>query len=227
MLRIDIKGCIVSDDVAWIYDFFGMQYCCPKHVNDTISSAGGERLDIYINSGGGDIFAGSEIYSAIRSYSGDVNIHVVGIAASAASVIACAAQSDISPTAMMMVHNVSSCAEGDYHDMDKESEVLKKANETIANAYVMKSGMQMQDALAMMDKETWLSAHDAVSKGLIDKVSESQNLQLVASIGSGMLPKAVIDKMKNQRQEGKLYEAISYRKTQAKLNLLKIKGGVL
>ena len=225
-MRIDIKGCIVPNDDAWIYGYFGIDCCCPNDVNEHISKANGEKLDIYINSGGGDIFAGSEIYSAIREYGGEVKIHVVGLAASAASVIACAASSEISPTAMVMVHNVSSMAQGDYRDMEKESEILKKANETIANAYVSKTGMTIDDALKMMDNETWLSANDAVEKGLIDKIAESQNLKLVASYDSGMLPQYVINKMKEQRLEDS-NTVFLCKQTQAKLDLMKLKGRVL
>lgn len=224
-MRIDIKGCIVSNDDAWVYDYFEMEYCCPSDINEQIAKANGEKLDIYINSGGGDIFAGSEVYSAIREYGGEVNIHVVGLAASAASVIACAGSSDISPTAMLMVHNVSSTARGDYRDMDKESEILKKANETIANAYVTKTGMSMEEALQMMDGETWLSANDAVAKGLIDKLSESRNGKLVASYDSGLLPQSVINKMKDHRLEDS-NAVFLCKQTQAKLNLLKLKGRV-
>lgn len=225
-MRIDIKGCIVPNDDAWIYGYFGIDCCCPNDVNEHISKANGEKLDIYINSGGGDIFAGSEIYSAIREYGGEVKIHVVGLAASAASVIACAASSEISPTAMVMVHNVSSIARGDYRDLSKEGDILKKANETIANAYVAKTGMTLESALKMMDDETWLSANDAVAKGLIDKIAENQNVKLVASYDSGMLPQSVINRMKEQRLEDS--NAVFLRnQAQAKLDLEKLKGRVL
>ena len=226
MVRIDITGCIVPDEDAWIYEWFGMEYTSTADVKGKIQEANGAMVDIYINSGGGDIFAGSEIYSEIRSYPGPVKIHVTGLAASAASVIACAGESEISPTAMLMVHNVSCNASGDYHVMDKQSDILKKANETIAAAYVEKTGRAMQDALEMMDKETWLAATDAVEKGLIDKIAESKNVQLVASFNGGMLPRNVIEKMRNQRIEEKANaDFLCAKKTaQAKLNQLKLGG---
>ena len=200
-MKIDIKGAIVANDDAWIYDWFGETYTSPRNVIAALEEAKGEDVDIDINSGGGDVFAGSEIYSAIRSYPGTVNIHVVGIAASAASVIACAAKSDIAPTAQMMVHNVSTYAAGNYHDMDHASQMLKQANRAIAAAYVEKSGMSEKDA------ETWITAQDAVDYGLIDKIAGSQNsipdedasVRLAASVG-GMLPPSVIDKMQKRRQ---------------------------
>lgn len=224
MPDINIKGTIIPSDEAWIYDWLGIENVHPKVVHDAIAKANGEKLDVYINSGGGDIFAGSEIYEALRSYKGDVKIHVVGLAASAASVIACARESEIAPTAMVMVHNVSSYAEGDYRDMNHQAEVLEKANKTIANAYIAKTGMTEAEALAMMDKETWLTAQDAVDKKLCNCISKPQQnstttVQLAASYNSGLLPRNVIEKMMNDRVNDGLKA-----KTQAKLNLLKLGG---
>lgn len=221
-MDINIKGTVISSDEAWIYDYFGIESANPKAVNNAIAKANGEKLDVYINSGGGDIFAGSEIYEALRSYKGDVKIHVVGLAASAASVIACARESEIAPTAMMMVHNVSSYAEGDYRDMNHQAEVLEKANKIIAAAYVEKTGMAEAEALKMMDHETWLTAQDAVGKGLCNAISKPQQnstIQLAASYNSGMLPKSVIDKMRNQLSDEK-----QKKQAQTKLNLLKLGG---
>lgn len=228
-MRIDVKGTIVSNDDKWIYDWFEYDSTCPNDVQKSIDQANGEPLEVYINSGGGDIFAGSDIYSTLRSYRGEVNIHVVGVAASAASVIACAGSSDISPTAMVMVHNVLTIAQGDYHVMDKESGVLQTANKSIAAAYVAKTGMSEKEALTMMDQETWLTAQQAVDKGLIDKLAENQNLQLVAAYQTPILPRAVIDKIRNivktpSDQAGFLMPEKA--QAQAKLTLLKLRGGM-
>ena len=223
-MDVNIKGTIISSDEVQVYDYFGIENANPKAVNNAIAKANGEKLDVYINSGGGDIFAGSEIYEALRSYKGDVKIHVVGLAASAASVIACARESEIAPTAMMMVHNVSSYAEGDYRDMNHQAEVLEKANKIIAAAYVEKTGMAEAEALKMMDHETWLTAQDAVDKKLCNCISKPQQnstttVQLAASYNSGVLPRTVIDKIRNQLATDKLKA-----KSQTKLNLLKLGG---
>lgn len=224
-MRIDIKGPIISSNDKWIYEWFDMEATCPRDVTQAIEKANGEKLDIYINSGGGSVFDGSEIYAALREYSGQISIHVVGVAASAASVIACAGQSDIAPTAMLMVHNAAAYAEGDYHDMDKTSEILQKVNETVAAAYIAKSGMSMESALALMDDETWLSAKDAVEHGLIDKIAEPKSLQIVASKMSDMLPQSVVDKIKNTVKPPLDEAEIFVHKTaQAKLKLIEIGG---
>ncbi len=224
-MRIDVKGTIVSNDDKWIYEWFEMDATCPNDVNKLIDQANGEPLEVYINSGGGDIFAGSEIYSALRSYKGEVNIHVIGFAASVASVIACAGKSDIAPTAMVMVHNVSGRAQGDYRVMDKSSDVLQTADRSVAAAYMTKTGMSEAEALAMMEQETWLTAQQAVDKGLIDKIAENQNLKLVAAYQTPLIPQTVIDKVRNI-VKNPLNEAgiLTPEKAQAKLNLLKLGG---
>ena len=134
--KINIKGPIVSDSDAWIYEWFGIEATCPKMVDEAIEKANGEELEVIINSGGGSVFAGSEIYTALKSYAGNVVVRIVGLAASAASVIAMAGKKVLmSPTAQMMIHNVTTYADGDYRDMEHTAEILRNANDTIANAY--------------------------------------------------------------------------------------------
>lgn len=228
-MKINVKGAIVSNDDKWIYDCFEMDATSPRDVSTLIDQANGEKLDVYINSGGGDIFAGSEIYSALREYKGEVNIHIVGFAGSAASIIACAGQSDITPTGMFMYHNVSGGARGDYHAMDKSSEVLRTANRAISMAYQIKTGKSEKELLALMDKETWITAQEAVDQGFVDKIAESQNLRLVASAyTSPMLSQEVIDKIRNtvkNPQGENRADILLQKKAQAKLKLLNL-GGV-
>lgn len=220
-LKINVKGSIIPNGDKWIYDWLGIDATSPRDVSDALEKANGQPVDVYINSGGGDIFAGSEIYTALRGYAGKVSIHIVGLCASAASVIAMAGTSDMSPTAMMMVHNVSSYASGDYHDMDKQSDILQQANKTIAAAYVGKTGMSEDDALKLMDIETWLTAQQAVEKKLVDKVMFAGSPQLAASLGNGMIPRDTIEKIRNQVTNPQAEKQADF--LQAKLNLLKVK----
>lgn len=175
MAKIDIKGPIINDGDKWIYDWFGIPAVCPKDVNDVISTLKGEDLEVDINSGGGDVFAGSDIYTAIRSYKGNVIINCVGLAGSAASVILMAGKNKITPVGMVMIHNTSGSARGNYHDMDKSSEILQKANKSITNAYIEKTGMSQDELLALMDKETWMTADEAIQYGFVDEIMENQN----------------------------------------------------
>lgn len=224
-MKINIKGPIISSDDAWIYEWFGIEATSPKAVSKAIEEADGGPLDVEINSGGGSVFAGSEIYTALKSYAGNVTVRIVGLAASAASVIAMAGKKILmSPTAQLMIHNVSSYADGDYRDMEHTAEVLKNANETIANAYRIKTGMAQEELLGLMDKETWFAADKAKELGFIDAVMFEQP-QLVASKYSGMLPSEVIQKMRNSKINQQNPEPDNADFLMARLKLLKIKGG--
>lgn len=179
MARIDVKGDIVVNEYKEFYDWFGWDCTCPKDVNDIISAADkDEQIDVYINSGGGHVMAGQEIYSALRR-DNRVNIHIEGMACSAASIIAMAGHSDMSPVALLMIHNVSGGASGDYHDMEKAKNELKTMNEALANAYAEKTGMDRDKLLSLMDKETWLTANQCVELGFVDSIdtpAQSQSL---------------------------------------------------
>ncbi len=223
-MRIDILGPIIENDDKWVYDYFGMEATCPKDVNAALrNSPTGELIDVYINSYGGDVFCGSEIYSALREYKDRVKIHVVGLAGSAASVIACAATNDISPTAMLMIHNSATSCQGDYHAMDKASERLQQVNKAIASAYVAKTGMSEQEALELMDRESWITASQAVEYRLIDSIAgqelnkpaNSSQMQIVASLGN-IIPKENISKL------SALLKETDY--LNAQIEFLKLKG---
>lgn len=233
--KINVKGPIIPSNHQWIYDWLGMEAVSPKSINEQLEQANGEDLEVEINSGGGSVFAGSEIYTAIKSYKGNVIVKIVGLAASAASVIAMAGKKIVmSPTAQIMVHNVSTYAEGDHRDMEHTAEILKSANETIANAYRIKSGKSQEDLLKMMDEETWMTSKKAKEFGLIDEVMFEDETLLVASIDqSGMLPSEVINKIRNtikSPQENKAEFFMQERaqlKAQMQLDLLKLKGALI
>ncbi|MGI6079290.1 MAG: head maturation protease, ClpP-related, partial [Fastidiosipilaceae bacterium] len=197
-MKVKIKGPIISNSDAWIYEYFGIEATSPSMVEKAIEKANGEDLEVEINSGGGNVFAGSEIYTALRSYKGNVTVKIVGLAASAASVIAMAGKKVImSPTAQMMIHNVNSYAEGDYREMEHTAEILKSANDTIANAYRLKTGKTQKELLRLMDNETWMTAEKAKEHGFIDEIM-FEDLQLAASTSySGLLPPEVISKIRN------------------------------
>lgn len=220
MAKVNIKGPIVSDNDAWIYEWLGIKATCPKIVNDAIDKANGEDLEVIINSGGGSVFAASEIYTALKSYMGNVTVKIVGMAASAASVIAMAGKKVMmTPTGQMMIHNVTTYAEGDYRDMEHTADILKTANDTIANAYRLKSGKTQEELLALMDNETWMTAQKAKELGLIDEIM-FEDVQLAASTDySGLLPPEVINTVRNKLQGEKALKA-----AHAKLNFLKLKG---
>lgn len=197
MKRINIKGPIISNDDKWIYDWLDLESTAPKDITDQLPDDNSE-IEVLINSGGGDVYAGSEIYTELMSYAGTVTVKVVGIAASAASVIAMAGDKVLmSPTAQMMIHNVSSVAWGDHKDFEKSAEVLESHDKSIANAYLSRTNKSQEELLSLMDKETWMDAEAAVENGFADEMMFKQDApQLAASVNSTVLPRQAIEKLK-------------------------------
>lgn len=171
MAVVNIKGVIAPNDDQWIYDVLGMDAVSPNKVNTEIKNANGGDLEVLINSPGGEITSASEIYTTLKSYPGNVTVKIIGMAASAASVIAMAGKTVLmSPTAYFMIHNVSGNAHGDYNAMDHMSEVMKTANISISNAYRIKTGMSEDELLSLMDKESYFTPQKALSYGFIDGI---------------------------------------------------------
>ena len=181
---LKIKGDIVSNEWKKFYDWFGIECTVPKDVEAAIENLPkGDRLQVKINSGGGDVLAGQEIYSMLRKRT-DVDIEVESLAASAASVIAMAGHSTISPVGMIMIHDVSTYGvSGNHRDLSKQADILKKWDEELASAYVSKTGKSKEEILSMMDKETWLTAQRSVELGFIDSISEDNTVVTVNSLG--------------------------------------------
>ncbi|MEK5060489.1 peptidase [Paenibacillus sp. FSL H7-0326] len=226
---VNVKGVIVSDDEKWIYDWFDISATSPKSVADELKEANGEDVDVHINSGGGLVFAGSEIYSLLKSYSGKTNGKILGIAGSSASIAAMGCSHlAIAPTGQLMIHNAWTNASGDYRNLQHESDVLKNINASIANAYRLKTGLDEQEVLDMMDKETWFTAQLAVEKGFADEIMFDTQKQLAASLNTyGLLPAEVLEKMRTHLNSSKLIQdSSSEQKYKAKLNFLKLRGAV-
>ncbi len=194
-MRVNVKGAIVPNNDKWIYDMLDMEATSPKDVVDALPS-NEEDIEVIINSGGGDVFSGSEIYTALKEHSGNVDVKVVGVAASAASVIAMAGNSvQMSPTSQMMIHNASSIAMGDNREMQTAYNMLTTANKAVANAYIAKTGKSEQEIVDLMNDETWFSADTAVEQGFADsKMFDESAPRLVANSGQ-MLSNEAINKV--------------------------------
>lgn len=195
--KINVKGPIISNDDKWIYDWLDMDATCPSDISAMVEDAGNEGLLVNINSPGGDVYSASEIYTELKAHQGDVEVRIVGVAASAASVIAMAGKTvKVAPTAQIMIHNAGTVVRGDHRVMDKASDYLKKVNQSISNAYHLKTGLAEEDLLSLMAEETWMTAEEAKEKGFADEIMfEEEGLRAVAS-GAGALPVSAIDKIR-------------------------------
>lgn len=197
-MKIKLNGTVIDGDDAFIYEWLDIPYISSSKLSNLPTN--GEDLEIELNSYGGSVFAGSEIYTILKSYPGKVTITVTGIAASAASVIAMAADVvKISPTAQLMLHNAWTTVRGNAYDFEKEAEVLRGVNESIANAYMLKTGKSKDELLAIMEKESWFTAEKAIEIGLADEMLFQEEIQpqdIAANIGGG-LPHQAVEKIAN------------------------------
>ena len=127
------------------------------------------NITVWINSNGGEVFAASVIYTALKAHKGKVTVKVDGTAISAASVIAMAGDKILmSPTSVMMIHNPLTYAEGEVKDMQKAIDILTEVKESILNAYTKKTGLSKEVISAYMDEEKWMSADTAIELGFAD-----------------------------------------------------------
>ena len=199
MATVDVRGDIVSNDDRWIYDWLEWDATSPKDIKTALDNLPpGEKLTVLVNEGGGEVIAGQEIYSMLKGRN-DVEIQIQSMAGSAASVIAMANRSEISPVAMIMIHNVSmSGASGDYHDMQKNAEILKQMNTALASSYVSKTGKSQEEILKLMDHETWLTANQALEMGFVDAISQS-----VPVMTNGIMGMRLTDEIRKKVQDEK------------------------
>lgn len=142
----------------------------PQLFKDELNSGQGD-ITVWINSPGGDVFAAAQIYNMLKEYAGNVTVRIDSLAASAASVIAMAGNTvEMSPVAMMMIHNPSTIAFGDAKDMQKAIGMLAEVKESILNAYEAKTGLNRVKLSHMMDDESWFNAKKALELGFADTI---------------------------------------------------------
>ena len=206
-MAIEIKNSIVSDVVGTLYDKMGVSdYTSPKKVKAQLKDcAFSNDLIVNVSSGGGDVFAASEIYTMLRDSGKKVTVNIQGLAASAASVISMAGDTvRISPTAQIMIHKASNGIQGNADGMSHNANVLDGIDKSIAAAYVAKTGMKESDLIQMMSNETWLTAKDAVDKGFADEImfdDEANNRNYQNSAFGTVITDAVATQFLNSIQQ--------------------------
>lgn len=142
----------------------------PQSFRDELYAEEGD-ITLWLNSPGGNVFAAAEIYTMLRDYPRNVRVCIASIAASAASVIAMAGNTvEMSPTALLFVHDPSTIAMGNARDMGKAIATLNEVKESIINAYMAKTGLSHNRISKLMSDETWINAKKAVELGFADVI---------------------------------------------------------
>ena len=155
--------------------------------SDIVQQLAGVDGDVVVrvNSGGGDVYEGLAIMNALRAHPGEVLVIVEGLAASAASFIAVGGGTRIvcRPNAELMIHEAWSMADGNAADMTKAAGDLDRISSNLAGIYAQRAGGTPEEWRARMREETWFSAEEALSAGLVDAVEDARTPVLAASLG--------------------------------------------
>lgn len=169
-----IKASDENDNTIGIYDPIGYDYwddsgVTAKRISAALRSLDGADVVVNINSPGGDVFEGLAIYNLLREYKGYVTVRVLGVAASAASFIAMAADEiQIARAGFFMIHNAWTGLWGNRNDLRETADFLEQIDDTIADIYHVRSGLSMDELKADMDKERWINGRDAIDSGFAD-----------------------------------------------------------
>lgn len=152
-----------------------------KDVESALKNVTSDTITVHLNSPGGDVFDGIAIYNQLKNHSAKVVIIVDGLAASAASLIAMAADELIMNTgSMLMIHEASTFAWGTKADIRKTLNALEGIDKSIADIYMTRFEGERSEVETMITNETWFTASEAVEVGLADKVNEEVEEELNA-----------------------------------------------
>ncbi|HDV9217308.1 peptidase S14 [Klebsiella oxytoca] len=170
-----IRAASDNDNSISIFDVVGRDYwdegVTAKRISGALRSMNGADVTVNINSPGGDMFEGLAIYNLLREYQGKVTVKVLGIAASAASIIAMAGDDiQIGRGAFLMIHNCWVVAMGNRHDFAELSTSLEPFDTAMADIYSARSGLDIATVQQLMDAESYIGGSDAVEKGLADSL---------------------------------------------------------
>ena len=193
-MRAALKGYIVSDEDAEIYRWYGYNVTSPEDVRQAVAAnPTGETLTLEVNSPGGSMFAGYEMYSVLKSATCPTEAEVQSISASAASTAMLGVDKVLaSPVAQVMIHLPAVQSGGNAEDHRGVATALDKFRVSILNAYELKcAGKKTRQELdAMMAAETWFPVQEAVAAGLVDGILYDDAgilaSQVVNCVGAGI-----------------------------------------
>lgn len=176
MMKYEFKNEMTSASLK-IYDYIGDDGwgggVTTQNIEDELKNVNNIPLNIYINSGGGDVFEGFAIYNILKRYEGQKTVYIDGIAASIASVIAmCGDRIVMNTASMMMIHNASGVCIGNADEMQKVVNALEQINDVIRDVYQTRCSLSADELKELMDNETFMTAKQCVEYGFADEIVE-------------------------------------------------------
>lgn len=195
-----VKAASEDDNTISILDPIGEDWygngVTSKRVSAALRAIGKKDVTVSINSPGGDYFEGLAIYNLLRDHPAKVTVKIVGIAASAASVISMAADEvQIARAGFIMIHNTWVVGAGDRHALRDIADWLEPFDMTAIDIYAARTGLDDKDIAGMLDRETWIGGADAVDKGFADSLLSADEIESRAAQSLDERPKAAAHKL--------------------------------
>jgi len=169
-----VRALAVGDDTITMFDTIGEDFwsgggVTAKKVAAQLRAIGERPVTVQINSPGGDMFEGIAIYNVLREHPQPITVQVMGMAASAASVIAMAGDDiQVGASSFLMIHNCWVLAMGNRNDMRDLADWLEPFDMAMVGLYAQRTGRDAGEITAWMDKETYMSGTQAVERGFAD-----------------------------------------------------------
>lgn len=186
----NLKAAADKTPVLSIFDDIGAYGVSAKSFLNDLRTVTTDEVDVEINSPGGDVFAGLAIHNGLRASGKKINVKVLGLAASAASLVAMAGDTiEMPENAFMMVHNPWGFAMGGADEMRSTADVLDKIGTGLVSTYAKRTGKTNEEIAALLDAETWMTAQEAVDAGFATSVTPA--LAVKASYSEDRLPENV------------------------------------
>lgn len=163
-----------ASNVIEMYDVIGYDWwsgggITVDLVTERLAQLRGQPVEVRLNSPGGDMFEGIAIYNILREHDGEITVKIMGMAASAASIIAMAGDRiEIGAASFVMIHNCWILAMGNRHDLAALSDWLAPFDEAMVGVYVARTGQTAAQVASWMDAETYMSGQTAVDRGFAD-----------------------------------------------------------
>lgn len=198
-------------DTITIFDVIGEDWWTgggftAKRMSAALRAIGNKDVRVQINSPGGDLFEGIAIYNLLRGHSAKVTVEVMGMAASAASIIAMAADDlAMGRGSFMMVHNAWGVVLGNRHDMAQAADLFESFDAAIADIYVARTGRKLADVQKLMDAETFMDPQKAIAEKFADRIDDE--IGASASIETPADPEDRRRLMARRQTEGALAKA--------------------
>lgn len=179
-----IRAVATGDNIITMFDVIGEDWwtgggVTAKKVSAQLRAIGDRPVEVQINSNGGDMFEGIAIYNVLREHQQEVTVKIMGMAASAASIIAMAGDRvEIGAASFLMIHNCWVFAMGNRHDLRETADWLEPFDQAMTDVYVARSGQSAADVAKWLDGETFMSGSTAIERGFADALLAADQMTL-------------------------------------------------